>query len=181
MNWKNITIGMIQEISQLGEMDEIEKMAHQISIITNTPFEEVSKWPLEKLQSVDVGFLTKMPDSKVKYWFKFKGHKYKLVASAREMSAHHFIELQQVSTENMIENLHLILALLAYRVNWYGKRIEDDYQWKVDNFKELPLTDVYGYTLFFSQLYPRLLADTLAYLKETENQVKEMFSGGSQS
>ena len=33
---------MLQEITQLGEMDEVEKMAHQISIITGKPFEEIA-------------------------------------------------------------------------------------------------------------------------------------------
>jgi len=181
MNWNNITIKMLQEITQLGEMDEVEKMAHQISIITGKPFEEIAGWTLKELQSVDLTFLNQMPSKRIKYRFKFKGRRFKLVRNAKEMSAHHFIELQQVQTEDVITKLNEIIAILTYRVNWWGKKIEDDYQWKVEHFKDLPITKIYAYTLFFSELYPRLLEATLTYLKEEEKEIKGMFSGGSQS
>ena len=49
------------------------------------------------------------------------------------------------------------------------------------NFKELEAEQFYGYALFFSQLFPRLLQTTLTFLKEENKEMREMFLGGSPS
>ena len=94
------------------------------------------------------------------------------------MSAHHFIELQELASKDKIEALHEIIGCLSYRVNIFGRKIEDDYTWKVENFKTLPVINFYNYALFFSALYPKLLDATLTYLKEEIAKAKEMSSDG---
>jgi hypothetical protein len=97
------------------------------------------------------------------------------------MSAHHFIELQELASKDKIQALHEIIGCLSYRVNIFGRKIDDDYTWKVENFQSLPVTNFYNYALFFSALYPKLLDATLTYLKEEIVKAKEMSSGGSAS
>jgi hypothetical protein len=94
------------------------------------------------------------------------------------MSAHHFIELQELASKDKIQALHEIIGCLSYRVNIFGRKIDDDYTWKVENFQDLTgyLTS-YNYALFFSALYPKLLDATLTYLKEEIVKAKEMSSG----
>ena len=94
------------------------------------------------------------------------------------MSAHHFIELQELANKDKIEALHEIIGCLSYRVNIFGQKIEDDYTWKVENFKSLPIVNFYNYALFFSALYPKLLNATLTYLKEETEKAKAMSSDG---
>jgi len=177
---KTFTIGQIQELATLKDMNPIEQMAHEVSICLNIPFSDVEIWTMEKLKEEHAKLnLDKMPDKRIGYKFKHKGRRFRLVKNAKEMSAHHFIELQEVVKGDITENLHTIIALLSYRVDILGRKIEDDYQWKVENFKDLKALPFYGYALFFSQLYPRLLAATLTYLKEQEKEVREMFLDGS--
>ena len=90
------------------------------------------------------------------------------------MKAHHFIELQELNKKGTIESLHEVVACLSYRVNIFGKKIEDDYEWKVEHFKSLPFTSFYNYALFFSQLYPKLLTATQIYLMEKAKEIKAM-------
>jgi len=177
-----MNIGQIQELATLKDLNPIEQMAHEVSICFGIPYSDVEIWTMEKLKEEHKKLnLDKIPDSRIGYKFKHKGRRFRLIKNAKEMSAHHFIELQEVVKGDMVESLHQVIALLSYRVDWLGRKIEDDYQWKVDNFKELEAEQFYGYALFFSQLFPRLLQTTLTFLKEENNQMREMFLGGSPS
>ena len=182
LKWKDITIGMLQEIGELpDDLNPIEKTAHTVAIIKGLTYEEVEKWTLNDLRKIDLSFLEQEPKHRLKWTFKHKGRRFKLVKNAKAMEAHHFIELQELGDSDKIEALHKIIACLSYRVNIFGRKIEDDYQWKVDNFKDLPAPQFYKYSLFFSALYPKLLKTTLTYLKAEVKKAKEMFSDGSDS
>ena len=181
MNWNDITIDKIQRIEQLEEDNPIRKVAYTIAIIKDVPIEEINKWTIDQLREVDLSFLNEIPQKNLTFKFKHNGRRFRLIKSAREMSAHHFIELQELANKDKIEALHEIIGCLSYRVNIFGRKIEDDYQWKVDNFKDLPAPQFYKYSLFFSALYPKLLKTTLTYLKGEVKKAKEMFSDGSDS
>jgi hypothetical protein len=181
MNWKDITIDKIQRIEAVDETNEVLKTARIISILKDIPFEQVLAMSLNEFRAIDLTFLNEMPKSKLTFKFKHNGRRFRLIKSAREMSAHHFIELQELASKDKIQALHEIIGCLSYRVNIFGRKIEDDYTWKVDNFKSLPVTNFYNYALFFSALYPKLLDATLTYLKEEIVKAKEMSSDGSAS
>lgn len=181
MNWKDITIDKIQRIEQLDEDNPIRKVAYTIAIIKDISVEEINNWTIDQLRAVDLSFLNEMPKSKITFKFKHNGRRFRLIKSAREMSAHHFIELQELASKDKIEALHEIIGCLSYRVNIFGLKIDDDYTWKVENFKTLPVINFYNYALFFSALYPKLLNATLTYLKEEIAKAKEMSSDGSPS
>ena len=175
-----LTISQIQELATLKDLNPIEQMAHEVSICLNIPFSDVEIWTMDKLKEEHKKLnLDQLPDKRIGYKFSHKGRRFRLVRNAKEMSAHHFIELQEVVKGDMVESLHQVVALLSYRVNWLGRKIEDDYQWKVENFKDLPAEQFYGYALFFSALFPKLLATTLTYLKAENKEVREMFLDGS--
>jgi hypothetical protein len=178
MNWDDITIGKLQAIQEIDDtFNPIERVAHIVAIIKGIPYSEVEKWTLNELRAIDLSFLDEIPKSKFAFSFKHKKRYFKLVSNAKEMKAHHFIELQEVTKGNIIENLHTIIALLSYRVNFWGKRIEDDYEWKVENFKDLKAIDFNNYALFFSAVYPKLLDATLSFLGEKREEMEELLDG----
>jgi hypothetical protein len=179
MNWNDITIGKIQQILALTTKNEIKRTAQTIAILKGIPYEEVEAWSIDELRAVDLSGIQQIPKGKLKFKFKHKGRRFRLVLNANKSSAHHFMELQEVQKKDTIEALHEVIACLSYRVNIFGKRITDDYQWKVENFKDLPITDFYHYSIFFLKLYPQLLNATLIYLKAETNKVKEMYLDGS--
>ena len=179
MSWNKITIAKLQAISELDDsFNDIEKTAHIVSIIDEIPIDEVMGWLLSDLKKRDMSFLQEIPNTRLKFKFKHNGRRFRLVKTAKEMKAHHFIELQELSKKGTIESLHEVIACLSYRVNIFGKKIEDDYDWKVENFKTLPVTAFYNYALFFSALYPKLLTATQIYLMEKVKEIKGMPSDG---
>jgi len=178
MNWNNVTIGMLQQIAAYKTDNPIKRAAHDISVITGTPLEVINKWKLNELKSSKFNFLTKLPNTNLKYTFKHNGRRFKLIKNAKDMKAHHFIELQEVVNDDIISNLHIIIALLCNRVNIFGKEIEDDYDWKVENFKDLPCPQFYTYAVFFSLLFPKLLTATQNYLKENQTEENQELLDG---
>jgi hypothetical protein len=183
LNWNNITIKKLQEINEIDkDCNPIERTAWVVSILIETPYEEVEQWTLDKLKAIDLTFLQEIPKSKLKFIFKHKGKRYRLVKTAKEMKAHHFIELQELMKKDTIEVLPEIIACLSYSVTFFNKKTgHDDYEQKVKDFADLPLVNFYNYAVFFSQLYPKLLEATLIYLKEKEAKMKEMLSDGLDS
>jgi hypothetical protein len=181
MNWKDITIEKLQRISAIDTDNPILELANTVSILYDLDFEKVIKMTMDELRSYDVEFLKVMPKSKLKFTFKHKGKRYRLIKTAKDMSAHHFIELQDLSQRDTLEALPEIIGCLSYRVNIFGRKVDDDYQAKVEDFKTLPITNFYNYALFFSALYPKLLNATLTFLKQETEKVKAMYSDGSVS
>ena len=178
LNWKDITIEKLQEIGELDDsFNYIEKKAHVVAILTGTPYYEIEKWTIAQLNKVDISFLDDMPKSKFTFKFKHKGKRYRLVKNAKDMKAHHFIELQELYKRDTLQALNEIIGCLSYRVNIFGRRIEDDYDEKVNDFKTLPVVSFYNYALFFSALYPKLLKATQIYLKEKVTEVQTRLDG----
>ena len=53
LKWKDITIGMLQEIGELpDDLNPIEKTAHTVAIIKGLSYEEVEKWTLNDLRKI---------------------------------------------------------------------------------------------------------------------------------
>lgn len=174
MNWDNITIEQLQELASIEHFEGVEKRVHQIAIIDRMDIDDVEamslKQILERVQALQ--FLNELPTGKAKAKFKHMGKRYKLILNAQAMNAHHFIELQQIKSEDIIGNLHKILAMLSHRVDVFGRRINispgevsSDYERKCEEFKFLPVSLAYSYASFFSALYPQLLTVTLDYLR----------------
>ena len=70
LNWNNITIKKLQEINEIDKnCNPIERTAWVVSILTETPYEEVEQWTLDKLRAVDLTFLDEIPKSKLKFTF----------------------------------------------------------------------------------------------------------------
>ena len=178
MNWKDITIRKIQAIKEIDDsFNPIERVAHIVAIIKGIPYEEVEKWTLNELRAVDLTFLDEIPKSKFAFSFKHKGRYFKLVSNAKEMKAHHFIELQELVKGDIIDVLHQVIACLSYRVNFWGRKVEDDFEWKVENFKDLPVVDFNNYALFFSAVYPKLLDATLSFLEQKREEMEGLLDG----
>jgi hypothetical protein len=149
MNWKDITIDKIQRIEAVDETNEVLKTARIISILKDLPFEQVLAMSLNEFRAIDLTFLNEMPKSKLTFKFKHNGRRFRLIKSAREMSAHHFIELQELASKDKIQALHEIIGCLSYRVNIFGRKIDDDYTWKVENFKSYRLPTSTTMRFFF--------------------------------
>jgi hypothetical protein len=175
MNWKNITIEQLQELASINHFEGVERRVHQIAIVKRLDIDEVEEMSLEQiLKEVEkLSFLNELPDDKPLFAFKHYNKRYRLITNAQEMNAHHFIELQQIKADDIIENLHKILAMLSYRVDIFNRRVKiskgkiaQDFEQRCEDFKSLRCDIAYSYAVFSLAVYPLLLNATLSYLKQ---------------
>jgi hypothetical protein len=175
MNWKNITIEQLQELSSINHFEGVERRVHQIAIVNRLDIDEVEEMSLEKiLKEVEkLNFLNELPQEKPMFAFKHLKKRYRLITNAQEMHAQHFIALQQIKADDIIENLHKILAMLSYEVDIFGYRVKiskgqvaQNFEERCEDFKTLSCSFAYSYAFFFLALYPQLLTATLDYLKQ---------------
>ena len=175
MNWKNITIEQLQELASINHFEGVERRIHQIAIVNRLDIDEVEEMSLKKIleEVKKLNFLNELPQEKPMFAFKHMKKRYRLITNAQEMQGHHFIALQQIKADDIIENLHKILAMLSYEVDIFGYRIKipkgkvaTNYEERCESFKTLSCSFAYSYASFFLALYPQLLTATLAYLKQ---------------
>jgi hypothetical protein len=173
-------ISQIQEYHSLGELNTIDKKIEALAIIKGKTIDEIEELQLEEIleEFRKIDFMPK--DTKLKFEFKHKGKRYRLITNPNKLKAHRWVELQELYNGDIIESLDKIIALLAYEVNIFGqKKKEDvtDFERKVTDFASLNFDIAHNYALFFSKVYPELLKSTLSYLnkelQEMKNQLQE--------
>ena len=178
MNWKNITIEQLQELASINHFDNVERRIHQIAIVNRLDIDTVEEMSLKKiLEEVEkLNFLNELPQDKPMFAFKHLKKRYRLITNAQEMQGRDFIALQQIKADDIIENLHKILAMLSYEVDIFGYRVKipkgqvaQNFEERCEDFKTLSCSLAYSYASFFLALYPQLLTATLDYLKEEMN------------
>jgi hypothetical protein len=173
-----ITIKHIQELKEIDHYTPLEKAIHTICIMDNRNIDDVEEM---KVYDLFNRFNTIMDgikfDDKIQLKFKIKGRRFRMIPNAMEMQGQHFISLQQFNTEDTLPNLHRIMAMMSEEVNILGrpKKIKNlgvQFEEVSNLFLHLPYQIAYGYTLFFSQLYPKLLDATQTYLIQMVENLK---------
>ena len=173
-----ITIRNIQELKEIDHYTPLEKAIHTICIMDNRNIDDVEEM---KVYDLFNRFNTIMDgikfDDKIQLKFKIKGRRFRMIPNAMQMQGQHFISLQQFNSEDTLPNLHRIMAMLSEEVNIFGrpKKIKNlgvQFEDVSRLFLELDYQIAHGYTLFFSQLYPKLLDATQIYLSQMVENLK---------
>ena len=176
-------ISQIQEYHSLGELNTIDKKIEALAIIKGKTIDEIEELQLEEIleEFRKIDFMPK--DTKLKFEFKHKGKRYRLITNPNKLKAHRWVELQELYNGDIIESLDKIIALLAYEVNIFGqKKKEDvtDFERKVTDFASLNFDIAHNYALFFSKVYPELLKSTLSYLNKDLEEMKSQLQEEAQ-
>jgi hypothetical protein len=173
-----ITIRHIQELKEIDHYSPLEKAIHTICIVDGRDIDEVEEM---KVYDLFNRFNTIMDNLKfedtIQLRFKIKGRRFRMIPNAMEMQGQHFISLQQFNSDDTLPNLHRIMAMMSEEVNIFGrpKKIKNlgvQFEEVSNLFLHLPYQIAYGYTLFFSRLYPKLLDATQTYLSQMVESLK---------
>ena len=86
--------------------------------------------------------------------------------------------MQQYSGDEIVNNLHKIMAMLTVEVNIFGKpkKVKDvakHFEEVSELFLSMPYDIANSYSLFFSQLYPKLLETTQVFLTEMVTELQQ--------
>jgi hypothetical protein len=182
-----ITIQQLQELKEIEDYNPLEKAIHTICIVDNKIIDDVENMTVKDLFARFNEIVVEItPRENLRFTFKLKGRRFKMIPNATEMQGQHFISLQQYSGDEIVNNLHKIMAMLTKEVNIFGKpkkvkNLAKNFEDVSELFLSMPYDIANTYSLFFSQLYPKLLESTqdflMAKVKEMEQEAIQFKAG----
>tara|TARA_R110000824_G_scaffold327425_1_gene514283 strand:+ start:22 stop:594 length:573 start_codon:yes stop_codon:yes gene_type:complete len=176
-NWKDVTIQQYQKFMELVESDKSDqkKMIGGVSIFCNITTKETKQIGLKDLKHI-YGIIIKMIDTEhteqqIEKNIMFNKRKYAMIPNLSDMTTGEFIDLETYCEDDMMKNLHKVMAILyrpivddvdrfkRYTIEPYAPTPEND-----ELFLSFPMTNVLGVLSFFFHLGEPLSRDFHKYL-----------------
>ena len=167
-----ITIKQFQELQEIDEYSTLEKAIHTICIVDIKSVDDVEQLSVKDIYKRYFEIIKEIePKENLKFSFKIKGKRFKMIPNATEMQGQHFIAIQQYSSEEIVPNLHKIMAMLTQEVNILGKpkkikNLHKHFEEVSELFLSLNYDIANTYSLFFSKLYKTCLTISTDFLTE---------------
>ena len=112
-DWSEITIGQYQEMMSIQTDRPITKFIEMIAIALDCDPQEIRELPISeyKVLQEKMSFISKEPQSDIKYTFELNNKKYGLIPDMNLMKAGVFLDAEQFKLDPMA-NLHYTIALI---------------------------------------------------------------------
>lgn len=189
-NWSEVTIAQYYNLCEAISMDwetNEDKAVAMLSALSGVSILELNEVvPLPELKEAikGIAFIGEdRTDGKVKPILWVGTRKFEIDLMIRESTASSFISLADLTKdkETSKTNLHSIMAVFAYEVNWFNrrkKRTAASQKEIAEYFREnLTMDKAFIYSGFFLRSWENLSKVMLDYLnKENEKIAKEIFS-----
>lgn len=177
-SWQDISIDTFQQLHKLTE-PTFENQIATLAILTGQTIDQIEEMPIKDITEAinKLAWMAELPTAKDFKKFRHGMTTYKFVASQHELAAHQFIAVQDLfgQQDNWVGNLHKIMAALAVKYKWFRKSeikpTEFDKVAKLFQDK-MSIANAYGYALFFSLCFPKLLEITQVYLEVEVEKLK---------
>ena len=133
-SWSEVTIKQFQEIEALQIEKETERSLAYLEIFTGIKSEDLRALPFTDLLNLDkeIGFINSNNKAEIKYIIDVDGVKYGLQYDFTKMKTSEYIDFDTlVTSENVIGNIHAILALLYRPIVKDGKGKKD---YKIEDY-----------------------------------------------
>lgn len=179
ISWNDITVEQFQEIYQLSLSTDIEEMARIERIIsilyglTQQEIEDLNMVEFNQLAKHCTEIMTGQIPGKPVRKIKVGKHKYSIIYDPSKLVHRQYVELMQYG-DQVIDNLHLIMASIVQPTTWYGKKLKnnvDDHSIIAADMRNARLVEVYHCCVFFCKLFINSIQDIKEYL------AKEMAKG----
>ena len=176
----------LQNKLQQEDTDVIERYIDIIAILSNEKPSLIMKMPIDALkQAIDyVSFINELPkETKIKNIIEVNGQIYKGTLDITKLTAGQYIDIKTFckDSELIFENLANIMAVIYFEE---GSEYEGTkHANRARLFQEkLNIADVYGFTLFFSNLLKDLTLDivdfTIQQQKDLITELQDSLSSG---
>lgn len=175
---ENLTVGQYQELYKIhtSQDDDIDKAVASISILTGKPRWDVEEMPMAQFTSIsqEIAILFSNPTIKprVVKSVKIEKQKYAVILDPKKLSTGQYIDLQHFLKENMVENLHKLMACLLIPVNYLsikGKYDGENHEKISEGVQNLKYVEIYSTCVFFSTLWTRSIKAIGTYLAKQMN------------
>jgi len=118
--WNEVTIKQVidsYDIDTDEQMNDIEKMAMTVSVMTNTPLIEINQMPLVKTREImgKMAFLKEPPSNKFINDFTINGKKYIVNPDITQITNEQFQSFEYFTKdkESITSNLHNLMAIVC--------------------------------------------------------------------
>jgi len=167
-----MTIKTFQELHYIatGTDSDFEKSVKMVGCLTGLTPDKVDQMPMRKFnrycnriakQFEVLG--KKMQTGKPKQFVFINGRYYRLQYDVRKINAGKYVEALTFNND-VIQNLHKIMATIAVPVNWLGKEVKRDHAEIAADMERMNFEDAYQCAVFFYQLYRVSMKVSLPYL-----------------
>jgi hypothetical protein len=181
-SWEAVNLKQFAQLQaklQDGTEDVIERYLDIITVLSGEKPSIVNQMPLEALKkAIDyVSFINHLPkETKIKNQFEINGQIYKGVIDVTKLTAGQYIDIKTFckNTDEIFDNLANIMAVIYIEEGQEYEGTKHAHRARI--FQEhLKISEVYGFTLFFSNLLNDLTADILDYtIREQKVLIEEM-------
>ena len=190
--WESVNLkqfAALQNKLQQEDTDVIERYIDIIAILSNEKPSLIMKMPIDALkQAIDyVSFINELPkETKIKNIIEVNGQIYKGTLDITKLTAGQYIDIKTFckDSELIFENLANIMAVIYVEegAEYEGTKHAN----RARLFQEkLNIADVYGFTLFFSNLLNDLTLDIVDFTIQQQTQViaelQDLMSNGDGS
>lgn len=190
--WESVNLkqfAALQNKLQQEDTDVIERYIDIIAILSNEKPSLIMKMPIDALkQAIDyVSFINELPkETKIKNVIEINNQVYKGTLDITKLTAGQYIDIKTFckDSELIFENLANIMAVIYIEegAEYEGTKHAN----RARLFQEkLNIADVYGFTLFFSNLLKDLTLDIVDYTIQQQTQViaelQDLMSNGDGS
>ncbi|WP_395652528.1 hypothetical protein [Brevundimonas sp.] len=181
-SWEAVNLKQFAQLQaklQDGTEDVIERYLDIITVLSGEKPSIVNQMPLEALKkAIDyVSFINHLPkETKIKNQFEINGQIYKGVIDVTKLTAGQYIDIKTFckNTDEIFDNLANIMAVIYIEEGQEYEGTKHAHRARI--FQEhLKISEVYGFTLFFSNLLNDLTADILDFtIREQRVLIEEM-------
>lgn len=179
---ESLTVGQYQDLYKIhtSQDDDIDKAVASISILTGKPRWEVEDMPMPEFKSIsrEISILFSNPliKEKVVKSVKVNGKRYAVILDPKKLCAGQYIDLQHFLKQNMVENLHKLMACLLVPVKYgiFKHKYDGENHEKIsEGIQNLSYIEVYSTCVFFSKLWNNSIQAIGTYLvKEMNKKLK---------
>ena len=167
-----MTIKTFQELHYIatGEDSDFDKSVKMVACLTGITPDKVDAMPMRKFNyycrqiakkfEVIAG---KMHKGKPRNWVFVRGRLYRLQYDARKINAGKYVEALTFNND-VVQNLHKIMATIAVPVNWRGKVVQRNHDLIAADMEHLDFEVAYQCAVFFYLLYRVSMKVSLPYL-----------------
>lgn len=175
ISWETITVRQYQAVMRLvkADMDALDRLDEIICVLHDMTLTEVGE-----LSGTEYGKYAKsvqfLVDNEnipgaVRNKVHAGNHLYNITPLPTSLNHRQFIEVQKFS-QNIIENLHYLLASICSPIKWGFLPSKNDWRKHseyAEDFLDCKLIDVYHAAVFFCKVYTASLRSTADYLMRT--------------
>lgn len=173
-NYNELTIKQFLRIKTITDMeqDPLHRKVLILSEISGKSVDEIESMPIgdmiEAIKGLDK-IENLQTDEKIKLKFKVGGRRFIVKWKEQDLTSEQFIDASHFCKEDMLNNIHNILASVCVERTWYGKELGykgENHKEVADLFyNEMKISTAYPIMLFFCKYYKELGINMLSYLE----------------